>query len=248
MGIVTEYEYDKDRKLSRMTVKDGTTVLSDIVYENNHYGKPDFNQNIRGKSRSYKRCHPCCTIPHGDYSLVTTVMIKTANLSSQVSDNGAGHEFTYNNNNLQTTVRYYESESDDSPAQETFSYDYAGHVIQSSDKNGNTTRFLSRRLWQSCVYGLSDGRTAFSVYDYQNRKTAEVSAIDYTGSVSAEHVGLDTLSDDISNLSSMNRTEYTIMTGLTMCLPRPEKPTMPKPIPHRPQFWKPIPIIYAATG
>ena len=208
MGIVTAYEYDKDRKLNRMTVKDGTTVLSDIVYENNHYGKPVSIKTYVDKSR-VTNAATLLHDTHGDYSLVTNSYDKNGNLSSQVSDNGAVTKFTYNNNNLQTTVRYYESESDASPAQETFSYDYAGHVIQSSDKNGNTTRFLYDGFGNLVYTVYPNGRTAFSVYDYQNRKTAEVSAIDYTGSVSAEHVGLDTLSDDISNLSSMNRTEYT---------------------------------------
>ncbi len=101
-GVKTEYEYDKDRNLSKVTVTEPGKTPQVIAYNNSHNGKPETIKTYVDDA-NVTDSESLLTDSLGTYTLTTNTYDKNGNLTKQVSSTGLTTEYTYNDNNLQTS-------------------------------------------------------------------------------------------------------------------------------------------------
>ncbi len=227
-GVKTEYEYDKDRNLSKVTVTEPGKTPQIIAYTNSHNGKPktiktyvdDENvtdsDNLRADSL-------------GTYTLTTNTYDKNGNLTRQDSSTGLITEYSYDKNNLQISMTSYEASNKNQTSQsKIFEYDFRGNVIKQVDINGpvpelldetdedvSVTRFVYNEFGYLIYTIHPNGKITLTTRDKYGKLVAEVDAIDYNGAATAEIATLDTYEiyeiyeTDKTNIFTMNRTEYT---------------------------------------
>ena len=206
-GVVTNYEYDNDRNLSKMTVVENNSTVKHIEYENNYNGKPlkiktyVFDNNITDSEN-------LLTDDSGTYILTENTYDKNGNLVKQVSNTGLVTEYTYDGNNLQLSVSSYENGNKAAKQTESVVYDGMCNVVEKTDKNGNTTKFVYTKSGQLAYTLYPNGKTQLTVYDLHGRIITEVNPVDYTGNVSFENADISSYAADLRNLSNMNRTVY----------------------------------------
>ena len=160
MGIVTAYEYDKDRKLNRMTVKDGTTVLSDIVYENNHYGKPvsiktyDKKGNLTGAA--FEQNGISTQISSYTYDA-------KGNLLTQTDGNNHTTTLVYDSNNRLMT-QYADGGLNTPSKTDSYKFDSRGNLTEHTDRNGKTT-VNTYDVFDRLILTACDGESTAYTYD-----------------------------------------------------------------------------------
>jgi len=207
-GVKTEYEYDKDRNLSKVTVTEPGKAPQIIAYTNSHNGKPETIKTYVDDA-NVTDSDNLLTDSLGTYTLTTNTYDKNGNLTKQVSSTGLTTEYTYNDNNLQTSVSSCETGDASSAQSESVVYDFRGNVTQQTDKNGNVTQFVYNELGHLIYTIHPNERITLTVRDNYGKILTEINAVDYKGVATKDAANMDTYSNDLANLSSMNRTEYT---------------------------------------
>ncbi len=207
-GVKTEYEYDKDRNLSKVTVTEPGKTPQVIAYTNSHNGKPETIKTYVDDA-NVTDSDNLLSDSLGTYTLTTNSYDKNGNLTKQVSSTGLTTEYAYNDNNLQTSVSSYETGNASSAQSESVVYDFRGNITQQTDKNGNETKFVYNELGYLIYTIHPNDRITLTTRDKYGKLIAEVDAVDYNGAATAENATITTYETDKTNISEMSRTEYT---------------------------------------
>ena len=220
-GVKTEYEYDKDRNLSKVTVTEPGKTPQIIAYTNNHNGKPETIKTYVDDS-NVTDSDNLLSDSLGTYTLTTNTYDKNGNLIKQVSSTGLTTEYTYDKNNLKISTTSYETGKENETSQsEIFEYDFRGNVIKQikidgpipeqfdeEDENTNITSFVYNELGYLIYTIYPNGRITLTTRDKYGKLMAEVDAVDYNGAATAENATVTTYETDKANISELNRTEY----------------------------------------
>ncbi len=207
-GVKTEYEYDKDRNLSKVTVTEPGKDSQIVSYTNSHNGKPETIKTYVDTLSILD--DKLLSDSVGKYVLTTNTYDKNGNLKRQVSSSGLVTEYTYNKNNLQISVESIDTLGEDELSViESCDYDFRGNVTEQTDKNGNVTEFVYNELGYLIYTIHPNGRITLTTRDKYGKLVAEVDAVDYNGAATPENATVDTYETDKENLATMNRTEYT---------------------------------------
>ena len=192
-GRRTEYLYDADGNVSRERVYTSAAEYNTTYYHNNYLGKVI-------EKREYVKAGDLA----GDYvdgtldiALITTYTYdKNGNLKTVTAPDLVSTTYTYDGRNLQTSAAQPGRDEYGNPAElkTTTAYNWQGQPVETTDANGNTTRYSYDKRGLLVKITDAAGNTTAYYYDRAGRKTAEVAPVDYEPSKSLEN---------------MNRVEYT---------------------------------------
>ena len=192
-GRRTEYLYDADGNVSRERVYASAAEYKTTYYHNNYLGKVI-------EKREYVKAGDLA----GDYldgtqdiALITTYTYdKNGNLKTVTAPDLVSTTYTYDGRNLQTLAAQPGRDEYGNPAElkTTTAYNWQGQPVETTDANGNTTRYTYDKRGQLVKITDAANNTTAYYYDRAGRKTAEVAPVDY---------------DSSKSLENMNRVEYT---------------------------------------